>query len=103
MFLIKVIFWSVVLVTVLCNTVEDTKHKQVLWDDFPSQDKSMCRLVTVICGLRGVGLTRCCLNGEGVMPVPHYNTRGIRVYFSPRSGMGLSVSIHSKDLRSFSI
>lgn len=58
----------------------------------------MYRLVTVICGLRGVGLDRCCLNEVGVTLVPHYNTRGIRVYFSPCCGLGLSVSIHSKDL-----
>lgn len=48
--------------------LKDSSTNKCFGDDFPSQGKTMHRLVTVICGLRGVGLARCCLNGEGVTP-----------------------------------
>lgn len=68
MFLLKVLFQLFVQSLHCVIQLKDTEHKQVLRDDFPSQGKSMYRLVTVICGLRGVGLAHCCLNGVGVTP-----------------------------------
>lgn len=62
MFLLKALFQLFVLVIVLCNTVERHWAQTSALKDFLSQGKTMYRLVTVICGLRGVGLDRCCLN-----------------------------------------